>query len=180
MVYLSAAVAVIGAVLLANLALTLALVRRVRELTQRPARHSHPVRTGLPVGATVPNFTAITVTGETWSRAGIAGSRGLIGFLAAGCDPCHRQLPEFTALAATIPGGASQVLAVVTGDGESAAELVRGLGEAAAIVRQPEEGGLCQAFEVRGFPSYYLISGDGRVEGAGNAVHLLARALQPR
>ena len=38
----------------------------------------------------------------------------------------------------------------------------------------------CQALAVRDFPTFYLISGDGQVEGAGNAVHLLARALQPR
>ena len=69
---------------------------------------------------------------------------------------------------------------MVTGDGDGAAELVRGLGEVAAIVRQPEEGGLCQALAVSDFPTFYLISGDGQVEGAGNAVHLLARALQPR
>jgi thiol-disulfide isomerase/thioredoxin len=180
MVYLSAAVAVTGAVLLANLALTLALVRRIRGLSERPAHQSHPVRAGLPAGATVPDFTAATITGETRSRGGMAGSRGLIGFFAAGCDPCHRQLPQFAELAATIPGGASQVLAVVTGDGEPAAELVRGLDEVAAIVREPEEGDLCKVFAVRGFPTYYLIGGDGQVEGAGNSVPLLVRTLQPR
>ncbi len=180
MVYLSTAVAVIGVALLADLALTLALVRRVRELSERPAHPAHPARAGLPVGAPVPDFTATTITGESRSLADLAGSRGLIGFFSAGCDPCHKQLPEFAALAATIPGGASQVLAVVTGDGQPAAELVRGLGEVAAIIRLPEEGGLCQALAVRDFPTFYLISGDGQVEGAGNSVHLLARALQPR
>lgn len=180
MVYLSAAVAVISVVLLAHLALTLALVRRIRELSQRPGHQAHPVRAGLPAGATVPDFTAATMTGETWSRARMAGSRGLVGFFAAGCDPCHRQLPQFAELAAAIPGGAGQVLAVVTGEGESAVELVRGLDGVAAIVREPKEGDLCKAFAVRGFPTYYLIGGDGQVEGAGNSVHLLVRALQPR
>ena len=181
MVYLSTAVAVIGVALLANLALTLALARRLRGLAERQAHPAHhQARAGLPVGAPVPDFTATTVTGESRSRAGLAGSRGLIGFFSAGCEGCHKQLPRFAELAATIPGGASQVIAVVTGDGDGAAELVRGLGEVAAIVRQPEEGGLCQALAVSDFPTFYLISGDGQVEGAGNAVHLLARALQPR
>lgn len=171
MAYLGAAVAVIGVVLLADLALTLALVRRVRVLSERPARMPPP---GLPAGEAVPDFTATTVTGEARSRADMAGSPGLIGFFAAGCTPCHGQLPEFAGLAGTIPGGAKQVLAVVTGNGTQAAELVRDLDGVAAVVRQPPEGNLCTAFAVRGFPRFYLISEAGRVEASAPAVHMLA------
>jgi len=178
MVYLGAAVAVIGVVLLANLALTLALVRRVRVLSERPAML--PGRPGLPIGSPVPDFTATTVSGETKSRSEMTGSRSLFGFFDAGCISCHRQLPEFANLAGTISGGAGQVLAVVTGSDERAAEFVSELDGVAAVVREPQEDALCTAFRVKGFPSFYLVNGTGSVEASGTAVRMLAGALQPR
>lgn len=168
-------VAFIGAVCLVNLFLTFVVVRRLRQHGEQLAalpRFRPPPR--LPAGSQAPDFMTTTVTGATRSLAGLAGSRGLVGFFNPDCGPCRKQLPEFADLARTMPGGAEQVLAVVSGDEATAAGMTSELNGLASVVIEPGEGPMCRAFSVRGFPSFYVIGADGRIEGSGEAVRMLA------
>jgi peroxiredoxin len=176
--YLDAAAALLGVLCLVNLALTVTLVRRVRRQDERiAAAPRFRVQAGLPPGTKVGDFWAVTVSGERRSLADLAGARSLVAFFSPTCGPCRKQLPEFAEFARTIPGGPSQVLAVVAGEEDQAKEFVAGLDGTASVVVEPPHGPVATAFSARGFPSFYLVGTDGRVESSGLALSVLTRPV---
>jgi thiol-disulfide isomerase/thioredoxin len=171
-------VTALGLLCLGNLALLMAVIRKVRLLGERVDKF--PVRGPaalLPVGSKAPGFTAVTTSGETRSLADLAGSRSVVGFFSPNCPPCHVQLPEFIEFARTMPAGGGQALAVIVGGEEAAAGLAAELDGTAAVVITPLQGPLTIAFSVRGFPAFYLIGPDGRIEARGMAVKTLGSAV---
>jgi thiol-disulfide isomerase/thioredoxin len=172
---MSVALACVSVLCLVNLALLFAVIRKVRLLGERIDKM--PVMGAaalLPVGSKVPEFTAVTTTGESRSLADLAGSRSVLGFFSPSCQPCRTQLPEFIEFAKALPGGSGHALAVVVGEGEAAAEFGADLGEAVPVVIAPQRGTLTAAFSLRGIPAFYLIGPDGRIEARGMAVQALA------
>ncbi len=175
MSFLAVATTLLGVLCLVNLVLTVVLVRRVRRNGERiAAGPGFRRQAGLPAGAKVGDFTAATVSGASQSLADLAGGRSLVGFFSPTCGPCQRQVPEFTELARTIPGGVAHVLAVVAGEGAEAAEFAAGLAETASVVIEPAHGPVATAFAARGFPTFYLVDAEGRIEASGLAVSVLA------
>lgn len=176
MSYLTAVVAVVSVLCVVNLALMFVVIRRVLEHGERLAKlpRYRPMLERLPAGTLVPDFTAVTVTGENRSLADMAGARSLVGFFSPGCPPCHDQLPEFVKFAETIPGGAGQVLAVIIGPEKRAMEFAAGLDGQASVVIEPREGPAATAFSVPGIPSFYLVGATGRIEASGMAMELIA------
>jgi len=154
-------VVLLGLLCCLNLAMTLALVRRQRLEAERASQDA--VR--LPPGVPAPEFSAVTVTGSAITRSGLAGARSVVAFLAANCPPCHEQVPEFAAYARSVPGGASQVLAVVVGgtDAETA-QLAGDLEGAASVALESVAGPLQKAFSVTGFPTFYVLDETGRIQ----------------
>ena len=172
---LDIAFGLVGVLCLANLTLTCVLVRRIRLREARAAAAPRfRAQAGLPPGTKVADFTAVTVAGEPRSLAALAGDRALVAFFSATCTSCQKQLPEFVKLARTIPGGRPQVLAVVAGEEAEAGRFAAGLTADASVVFERWHGPVARAFEVRGFPSFYLIGADGRVVSSGLAVAAIA------
>lgn len=171
-------VALLGLLCLGNLALLLAVIRKVRLLSERvdkaPAMGAAAL---LPVGSKAPGFTAVTTSGESRSLADLAGSRSVVGFISPHCPPCHVQLPEFIELAKTLPAGAGQALAVIVGAEEAAAGYAAELDGAATVVITPRQGPLTAAFSVRAFPAFYLIGPDGQIEARGITVKALGSTV---
>jgi peroxiredoxin len=136
----------------------------------------------LPTGSKAPEFEATTVSGMRYSLADLTGSRSAVAFFSVSCTPCHTQLPEFVAYARTIPGGASQVIAVVSGDGEhereAAAHFTDELAAVASVVVEPRQGPLATAFSVQGFPTFYALDESGRIEAGGVAVRMISAPRQ--
>jgi peroxiredoxin len=175
---LAALVAALSFLCLVNLALLLAVVRKVRLLGERvdkmPAMGAAAL---LPVGSKAPEFSVVTTAGDSRTLADLAGSRSVVGFFSPNCEPCRTQLPEFTEFARALPGGPRHALAVVVGQAEAAAGFAASLDGAAAVVITQRRGSLTTAFSVRGIPAFYLIGPDGRIEGRGMAVQALAAAI---
>lgn len=179
MTYLAVAVTGLSALCLVNLWLTIALARKLRSQGEELARRGSRPRpmVGLPPGTPVPDFTITTVTGATVSAQDLRGERSLVGFFSPGCAPCHDQVPHFTALAATVPGGAGRPLAVIS-DGHAAAhgrdgdadELARQLADVAHVVREPSAGTVAAALGVSGFPSFILLDAQGRVTAGAHGI----------
>jgi peroxiredoxin len=174
----AAAVAALSVLCLVNLALLLAVIRKLRFLAERVDRMPGMAPAVLlPVGSRAPDFSEVTTRGESRSLADLAGSRSVVGFFSPDCPPCRTQLPEFAEFAMTLPGGPVQALAVVVGGAEAAAEFAARLDGAGAVVVAPRQGPLTAAFSVRGFPAFYLIGPDGRIEARGMSVQALTTAV---
>jgi peroxiredoxin len=163
---------------LVNLALLLAVIRKVRLLGER-VNKMPPIGAAalLPVGSKAPEFTVLTTSGQSRSLADLAGSRSVVGFFSPNCPPCSTQLPEFIEFAKGLPGGPGQALAVVVGQEEAAAGFAAELNGAAAVVITQRQDPLTVAFSVRGMPAFYLVGPDGKIEARGMAVQALASAV---
>jgi thiol-disulfide isomerase/thioredoxin len=183
--YLTAAVVLAGILGTASLLFVLVLARRIRALGTGPVIDMPPGGSlpayRLPPGSKPRYFEAITTAGDTVSPASLAAGRALVGFFAPGCGPCHDQLPGFVELAKTIPGGPSQVLAVVSGVPEVATEFASGLADVASIVLEHgirgAMGPVAHAFASYAKPSFYLLAPDGSVESSSAAIPALTANL---
>src|SRR5215472_11461569 len=167
--FVVAFVALVGAVALLNLLLTVAVIRRLRDHESRLAAQTGSAAGPnlLPVGRPVPKFDAVDVDGTAVSRESLAAGPALVAFLRTGCQPCERLLPELIAYAAATSAGRGRVFAVVTG--RDAASLVQRLGEVATILSGAEADRVAEAFTVTGFPTLYALQ-DGAVWAAGSSI----------
>ncbi len=166
MAYLAGAMVVFGLLTLLNVALTVGVIRRLREHTAALA--ALPAGGGdvggdvaLSAGSTVGAFTAVDNQGVPVSLSTL-GTRPLVGFFSPSCGPCKERMPEFIEYAGTRPGGRHGILAVAVGTPEETADMVERLGAVATVVIEPDQGPVQKAFAVSGFPAVVLVE-DGRV-----------------
>jgi thiol-disulfide isomerase/thioredoxin len=182
MSFLAVAVSGAGALGLVNFWLTVALARRLREHSEQLAgqapQRTPPRPVGPEPGTAVPEFSVMTVSGAVVSAADLRGERSLIGFFTPGCQPCHAQVRSFVTLARSLRGGPGHALAVVSNGGRAAAgvpagdagSLVEDLAEAAHVITGSSASEVAAALAVTGYPSFILISADGRVEAGAHAI----------
>ncbi|HSK95084.1 MAG TPA: TlpA disulfide reductase family protein [Euzebyales bacterium] len=168
MVYLAAAVAVVGALCLLDLVLTFGVIRRLREHTRMlatvPQGMTNPL--GIAVGEAPGEFSATTTSGETVSRAQLSGPT-LVGFFAPGCEPCATELPRFVERAGDMPGGQQQALAIVIDGADDESGYRERLEPVARVVVERHDGPLQAAFRVAAYPTIYLLGHDGVVLANG-------------
>jgi peroxiredoxin len=176
--YLAVAVIIFGALSLLNLWLTFALIHRFARQSKQLAGMTRLRPTPrLAPGGKAPEFAAATTVGEKKTLADLTGASSLLGFFSVQCPPCKAAVPEFKQYASSIPGGASQVLAVISGDaGETTAALVRDLADSASVIVEPQQGPVASAFSVLGYPTFYVLDENGRIESSGATVRQLASA----
>jgi len=164
---LSVAVVVLAVLVLLDLALTAAVIRRLRVLDERT---SVPDFGGLPVGVEVPAFEVTAVDGGSFTGEVFSGRRSLVAFYSTNCTGCHQQAPDFAVEAGRLAAEGVQVLPVLTPDGQGDAERegrLRELLAGAGRLVVDGEGALPRAFAVRATPSYFAVGPDGRVTGKG-------------
>jgi Redoxin len=176
MIYLTAAVIVVGTLCLLDLLLTIGVLRRLREhgerldgLPSENATESLMAQAIKAVGDRVDDFTTTTVDGREVSRGRLAG-RTLVGFFSTHCEPCRSSVTPFAELVAGRPGGWDEALAVVVGEDADAAEFVTGLGQGARVVverEDPDSGPVVSAFAVMGYPVYCVVDDQGVVLATG-------------
>lgn len=179
MPFLVAGVILVGALCLLDLLLTLGVVRRLREhgtqlqsllarADHAPAEHAVPPVAGEGVG----DFLSTTVDGEPVSRDLLAGET-LVAFFSPSCTTCREQLPEFVEYARDLPGGRSQVLAVVAGEPDETAEMIKTLTPVARVTVEDFDGELSRAFAVDAFPAHYVVDGSGALLATAPDLSLL-------
>jgi thiol-disulfide isomerase/thioredoxin len=175
MVYLSAAIVLVGVLGVANLALTLALVRRLRsEASVSGGASESPVAPELLApGTRAPDFSAIATSGAECSRGTLLGRTSLVGIFSGTCAPCRDHMPGFVALARQLPHGPDGVVAVVRGDELAAADLLAALDGAATVIVEPEGGPVGEAFSVETYPSMYVLDESGVIASAGHTASRL-------
>jgi thiol-disulfide isomerase/thioredoxin len=150
------ALVVLGLLVVANLLLTGAVVRRLAAHERKFAALGPAYATpgGLAAGSKVPSFTAETVDGRTVDAGFLGDKPGVIGFFSTSCPGCLEQAPDFAAAVASGTPG----FAVVAGEG--GAELMSAL-ESVPVVREPDSGGpIGTGFGIDTFPSFFVVEGD--------------------
>lgn len=166
------AIGIIGIFCLLNLALTLGLVRQMRRYSDvLDARHTAGGSLWhLKAGTRAPDFTAVTTTGQTHSLHTMAGKRVLIAFFSVVCPPCWVQARLLREYARSPAADASQVLAVICGQGTAASEFARELEGTMPVVVEPPHGPTPMAFAVSSYPTFYVIGADGDIEASAMAI----------
>ncbi|WP_018353331.1 TlpA family protein disulfide reductase [Longispora albida] len=168
MMYLAAAVAVVGLVSVLNLFLAFGVIRRLREHTETLTRLSgggtEPGEVMLAAGEQVGEFEAVTADGTPISTGSLTGPV-LAGFFSPTCQPCKERVPEFAAYAKSFAG---PVLAVAVGRADEVTELAGQLSAIAShvVVQESDREGIALAFGVHGFPALCVVE-DGRVVASG-------------
>lgn len=163
------ALSIIAALGLANIVLTLLVIRRLGEHSRllaenasaRPASAAGwPAAIDVAPGEQVGDFAVTAFDGTPVSRGDLNG-RTLVGFVAPGCPACDASLPDFIERAGAAEGGRDQVVAVVMGDARAAGEVCEQLAPVARVLTEDQEAGpLATAFGVGGLPAFALLAGD--------------------
>lgn len=168
MAYLAAAVIFVGLLSLANLLLSLGLIRRLRAQRWAPARPpGKPAVLSVAAGQPVGEFTATTVAGQVISAAAL-GQLTLVGFFTTSCPSCRERLPDFLRYAAAFPG---DVLAVAVGrPGEGTADLAGRLAATGNVLVEDPDGPVGRAFGVRGYPALCVLDPQHRVLASGTVI----------
>lgn len=168
------AVVFVGALCILDLLLTFAVLRRLREHTERlgqlsGAGHaSAGVDRAALMGRELPEFTATTVDGAVVSRESLAGEVELVGIFSPGCPPCHAQAPLFATEAAALPAG--KTLALVAGSGRDADEFVGMLKGVGTVVTGQEGMKVVNGLSINSFPTFVRFDAEGAIVDAAASV----------
>jgi len=169
MPYLFVFTAAVAVLTVFDLVLTMGVVRRLRshtELLDRLTTGGLARKLIVEPGQAPADASATTVDGALVSTADLGDT--LVGFFSPTCTPCAERAPQFVDHARRLPGGRSQVLAVVVSGAETDPAALTALFEPVArVVVEPPEGPLATAFEVIGFPALCLLDSTGTVLASG-------------
>lgn len=150
-------------VVLLNLVLTLALVRRINS-TSGP---SPAIETGPPLGEKAPDFMATTLAGETVTLANYAGHAMTLLFVAPHCQPCHDLLKT---LSARIREDRSELTVVCNSSRQEAEALTRNLDIHLPLLLAPSsENPFFESYNISATPSYCSLNEQGVVQAKGVA-----------
>lgn len=122
-----------------------------------------PIAEAAAVGATAPDFTAVTPAGDEIALSDYRGQPVAINFWATWCAPCEVEMPALQAATERHSDAGLAVLAVNAGEGAETVETFmdeRGLTFPALL---DPDGDVLDLYEVRVFPTTVWVGADGVV-----------------
>jgi peroxiredoxin len=152
------------AVVLLNLLLTLALIRRQHKVS------ASPEVAGLKKGELAPNFETTTLDGTTVTLDTFIGGGKSAAFLMISptCGPCREALPQYEALFQKAVRAGVNLALVSNGEVEAMRELAQEFNlTAPVLVTTPASTSFWADYKVRATPSYCLVSPTGEVKSSG-------------
>lgn len=149
-------------VVLVNLLLTFALVRRINTNAQSD------LKTGLEAGQLAPDFTASTLSGETVTRSTYDGRNIGFVFISTHCGPCHEILPGIEALKHKASQSGIELTLVSVDDLiETQAYVEQRDIHLPILVAPRDTNSFMQDYRAAGTPSYCFVDEQGKVYSAG-------------
>ncbi|MFC0006837.1 TlpA family protein disulfide reductase [Micromonospora siamensis] len=175
-----AALAVVGAICLVDLLLTVGVIRRLREHTELISQlNRQPSVQGeitKPAGSEVDTFQVTTIDDRPLTRDDLRQGM-LVAFLSPRCPACEEQRPAFREYLSRHPGGRGEAVTVLLGTPADVAELVDELKDLTQLVIEPNtDGPLSAAFALSGYPAFCLMGQDGVIAVTGFQVDVLPEA----
>ncbi|MER6508661.1 hypothetical protein ABT158_17695 [Nonomuraea sp. NPDC001636] len=168
MPFVIAVAVLVGVLCLVDLAMTLAVTRRLKEHVKLIDALDEVVemgglfgKGGLAVGDRVGDFDVRTVDGTMVALDRLPDDT-VVAFIAAECATCRKKLPELVSWASG--QDRSRVLVVIDGRGGGHEQMVGSLSPVAQVVLEDGGGAVSAAFDVNSFPSFFLV-GEGAVTG---------------
>jgi peroxiredoxin len=164
--YVVAGMVVLAGLILLDLALTMAIVRKLRQHTAKLSTFSAmaSMKPGLAPGQRVPPFEVVTTTGTSISATSLRG--GAIAFMSTTCKACPEQLPALREYLTSARADGTPTLAVIEGEGDDAARMAASLQGLTSVVVEQEGGPAHKAFQVRGYPSFFVLDPDSVIHTA--------------
>jgi AhpC/TSA family len=159
MIALVVGIAVLGVIELFHIAVTTALIRRVREGASAPAV---PDPGGPGIGEPGPRLDRLR---ESAGDAGV-----LVGFFSAGCDSCAVEAPRFAAAIPELGKAGLRPVAVFGGPaGPDRDTLTQVLTPVGTRLFDGAAREAFRAFAIKATPAFFLIHADGTVRGKGTS-----------
>ena len=165
MIFLSVAVAVLASLVLVDLVLTAAVIRRLRDTEARLDEITTPPDTGMALGDPMPEFTA---PDGGVSRAGLAGGLSLVGVFSAGCRHCPAQARRLAESSDRLLGRGITVVSVLGLSDGDADELSPVLRKAGNVIVEKGGGELAGTFRVEATPTFLLFDEAGVLVAKGH------------
>jgi methylamine dehydrogenase accessory protein MauD len=152
-------------VVLLNLLLTLALIRRLNASAPR----SHTLLAGLKVGEQAPPFTVQTLDGQTKTLAAYTGRSTVFIFVAPECQPCQELLPALEKIRSQASSHGAELVLICDGNEEQTQTLVKQMQIRLPILLAPrKDHSFFKDYQVLGTPAYYVLNEQGKIEAAGH------------
>ena len=146
-----------------NLFLTLALIRRINQQAT-----SSMTLEGLAIGESAPRFVAETLQGPTLQSQAYQGKPTIMVFIGPECSHCLKALPLIKQLQPKAAQAAIEFVLVSDGNhGSTQVYFTRHQLHANAIIAPRGVSPLLDEYKVGGVPFYYLISPDGLIQAFG-------------
>jgi len=112
------------------------------------------------VGQPAPDFTAVTVTGQTVTLSGLRGQPVWLVFGATWCTDCRVEAPDIQALSQTYAGRV-QVVAVYVGEQTSAVQAyAQRIGLTYPQIADAANS-IAAAYAIMGIPAHFFLDADG-------------------
>lgn len=161
-------------VVLLNLILTIALIRRFNHLSTQMSTFPDiaefsDMDKGLEVGSPAPDFQAETLSGETITLADYTRKAVSFVFFSPDCGPCMDKMSALNALAPKAQqAGVEMVLVNTDGNKEGTESFVQEHGVKLPVLLAPfESNSFAQDYKAMGTPFFCMLNRDGEVEATG-------------
>lgn len=148
-------------VIVANLLLTLALIRRINSMTPQRLKP-------LDIGQEAPDFTAETIEGESVTLATYQGRSTAFVFISPSCHPCREELPSLKALyPMAVKAGVELILVSVVEKDETKSFKEEMEINLPILIAPMGKNPFTQDYKTGGTPFYCMINANGKVEATG-------------
>jgi thiol-disulfide isomerase/thioredoxin len=171
MIAVTCGLVILGVIEIFHLAVTTALVRRIRALQTGTA--AAPDIGGPAVGERGPKPTSLPGVPED--------SDILVGFFSSGCPHCRTEAPHFAGSVPALGKAGIRPVAVLNGAaGPDRDSLAATLAPTGTPVLDEAARQAFRAFAINATPAFYLLRADGTVAGKGLTTAQAATLAEPR
>ncbi|MFE6765660.1 TlpA family protein disulfide reductase [Streptomyces sp. NPDC057689] len=153
MVFVVVGLVLVGALGLLNLALSIAIVRRLRRQEEQRRAIAPDASSGPEVGTAVPAFTAPTLGGKVFASASLAGGTAALSFITTSCGACDEFVSEMPEFAAKTGLDDSRIVVVIAGEQGKARQMADHLDGLATVVYEAAPGDISSLYSITATPT---------------------------